>query len=270
MVRRIYDVRNLTAGGGDFPVTSGSWDDLIETITSTVAPETWSGNGGPGLLSVVDGKLVVLQSEAVQSQIGDVLSALETLRRVDPTAREGDEAPIIRLPLPTPLGARIEQALDTRIDFGFHNNPLKDVIGALQSQLHINIQADTKALADAGVTNDAEFSLDLRQVTAEFGLHQMLVEKDLGFIIDRDVLLITTADVAKTKKEIVVYPVGDLVYGDDSDTTGRADYDSLIETITSVVAPSSWDAGTGPGQIAVLADCNALVFNQTDDGPSAG
>ena len=46
---------------------------------------------------------------------------------------------------------------------------------------------------------------------------------------------------------------------------GQADFDSLIQLITSTVAPTTWDEVGGPGSIAPFATNLSLVVNQTQE-----
>ena len=120
-------------------------------------------------------------------------------------------------------------------------------------------------LTEVGISDEERLSAHSRRVPVREGLHQLFDPRDIGFIIDHDVLLVTTADVAKSTDVLGIYPVSDLVGPDDSDVKGGADDDSLIEAISSTVAPSSWGSGTGPGPIEPVGDREALVFPQTQE-----
>ena len=107
--------------------------------------------------------------------------------------------------------AKIIKALDEPTEMDFVETPLKDVIDSLKSRHGIEIQLDTKALTDAGVTADTPITKSLKGISLRSALRLMLAEHELAYIIDHEVLLITTADVAKTKTVTKVYPVADLV-----------------------------------------------------------
>ena len=66
---------------------------------------------------------------------------------------------------------------------------------------------------------------------------------------------------------VKVYPVADLLApaGGTPPEAGDYDYDSLVDTITSTIAPNSWQDVGGPGSIAVapFGRVNALVVSQT-------
>ncbi len=107
--------------------------------------------------------------------------------------------------------AKIIKALDEPTEMDFVDTPLKDVIDSLKTRHGIEIQLDTKALTDAGVTGDTPITKSIKGISLRSALRLLLAEKDLAYIIDHEVLLITTADVAKTKTVTKVYPVADLV-----------------------------------------------------------
>lgn len=139
---------------------------------------------------------------------------------------------------------------------------MKDVLASFQRSLGVPVALDSKALTDAGITGDTPISFVEPAISARMALDSMLATKDLNWIVQRDLLIITTADVAKTRTVIRVYPVADLVFTETADAY-EADFDSLIEVLTSTVAPSSWDSNGGAGSVAPFANSGALVISQT-------
>ena len=93
----------------------------------------------------------------------------------------------------------------------FVDTPLKDVVDQLKLQHGIEIQLDMKALTEASVSPDMPITKSLKGISLRSALRLMLGEKDLNYIIDHEVLLITTADKAKATVVTKVYPVADLV-----------------------------------------------------------
>ena len=61
-----------------------------------------------------------------------------------------------------------------------------------------------------------------------------------------------------------LYPVQDLV-GAINPTTGEIDFQTLVDTITGTVAPSSWDASGGAGSIEPFQIYKLLVVSQTQE-----
>ena len=59
-------------------------DDLIEVITTSIAPQTWNEQGGPGTICEYDGLLIINATSAVQTQVADLLDKIS----IRLTARE--------------------------------------------------------------------------------------------------------------------------------------------------------------------------------------
>jgi hypothetical protein len=67
------------AAGADSSLSSVTWDDLIDAITSTVNPDSWAENGGgAGQIQPVATTLVVLQTLDAQEKISHLLDALRS------------------------------------------------------------------------------------------------------------------------------------------------------------------------------------------------
>jgi hypothetical protein len=258
---QVYDVRKFTNSVNEFSPDPKPWARIAEIIKCSVAPASWNENGGAGSLRVLDGDMIVSQSDEHQSQIADLLSHLEAARQLSAGSNNRD-LPVV-LASAVSLSTRIDKALESRMDFEFTDTPLYDVVDMLKSKLDIWIQLDTKPLAEAGVTGEIKMSMQLMQTCAREGLQELLGTKNLDFVIDGDRLLITTADTAKTKTVTYLYPVGDLMVSADSDVTVENALGALAESISSSIAPSSWDNKGGVASIASFPPCKVLIVNQT-------
>jgi hypothetical protein len=134
--------------------------------------------------------------------------------------------------------------------------------------LHINVVLDHKALAEASIEEEVWISVHSDHRPLGEGLRLALRRHGLGSIaLADDTLQITTEENAAKHDVLCIYDVRDLVgYYNAPDPYGRAsyaDFDSLIDLITSTVAPSSWDSSGGAGQIAVFFGC--LFIPQTEE-----
>jgi hypothetical protein len=108
--------------------------------------------------------------------------------------------------------ARILKELDEPTDMDFVETPLKDVIQAISIRHNnIPIQLDVKAITDAGGSADTPITFQLKGISLKAALRLMLQEHELNFIIDHEVLLITSDTKAKEHVVTKVYPVADLV-----------------------------------------------------------
>ena len=111
---------------------------------------------------------------------------------------------------------RIQAALrePLKIPMEFIEQSLNDVIAELQDVYEIPIQFDTSALNDVAISTDTEVTINISNVTLRSALNLMLKQpdlQDLTYVIDEEVLLITTKDVADETLKVKVYPVADLV-----------------------------------------------------------
>ena len=107
--------------------------------------------------------------------------------------------------------AKILRVLDEPTTMEFIETPLRNVADQLKLQHGIEIQLDTKALAEINVTPDTPITKSIKGISLRSALRLMLAEHDMNYIIEDEVLLITTADKAKTTVVTKVYPVADLV-----------------------------------------------------------
>ncbi|MCA9233827.1 MAG: VWA domain-containing protein, partial [Planctomycetales bacterium] len=90
--------------------------------------------------------------------------------------------------------------------------PLNQITAALQEDYNIPIVFDKAALDTLAISPEVEITVNLSNITLRSALELMLKEvEDLTYIIDNEVLLITSADEAEQRLQVKVYPVADLV-----------------------------------------------------------
>ena len=160
---------------------------------------------------------------------------------------------------------RLEQALHRRGSIIAVEMPLRDFADRLSQQFGVPIALDWKNLEEAGVNQDAPINKRLDSIPLASILQHGLRDVELTFTIRNHVILITTPEETESKLTTKIYPVRDLVFtGVGRDGYGE-DYDSLIELITTTIAPSSWDEVGGPGSIGAFDNASSLVISQTDD-----
>ena len=152
---------------------------------------------------------------------------------------------------------KISAELEKHAQFDFVETPLHDVVVFLKDKHSLEIQLDDKALEEAGVGSDTPVSCKVKGISLRSALRLLLRPLDLAFVIDDEVLLITTTEVADMRLFTRTYPIGDLI--------GDNDYDSLIEVITTTVRPQTWDEVGGPGAISEMSAAGSLVISQTQD-----
>ena len=157
---------------------------------------------------------------------------------------------------------RIRRVLEKRDSFVLCDMPLIRFVPWLRERYGINVLLDRKALDDFGIDASTPISIDLLQATLESGLSHVLDEFELTWIVRHEALVITTPEEAEARLETRVYPVRDLVLVY-SQRPADAYYEGLMQVITSVIQPDSWDEVGGPGAIEAEVASLSLVISQT-------
>jgi len=239
--------------------------------------------------------------------------------------------------------ANIRRALERPVNVKFDKQPLSKVLDVLSNIARINIHIDPKGLAEEGITSNTlvSFSNSQEEISLKSVLHLILKEHGLNYVIQDEVLLITSDQIRDSEVTFRVYNVADLVIpipnfvptydiglpgairaahnalgygamgsaaGSQSPmptfaSTGRgtssasvlanrmtgpgssprqagqpagfgpggmgggsgAGFDSLIDLITSTIAPPTWDTVGGPGSIARFDTNLSLVISNTQE-----
>ena len=88
---------------------------------------------------------------------------------------------------------------------------MTEVIDSIKTRHNIPMIIDDKALADAGLDSSMTVNQDLRGISLRSGLKLMLNSLGLTYVINDEVLKITTPEAAENELIIRTYEVGDLV-----------------------------------------------------------
>jgi general secretion pathway protein D len=244
----------------------------------------------------------------------------------------------------SPAEQEIQKSLSKLVEAKFDERPLGEVLDTLSKMVGVNIHLDPQGLAAEGITTDAPVSLILTQpISLRSALDLVLKPKGLSYVIQSEVLLITSEQTRDKNTFANVYYVADLVvpipnfvpgynvglpaalreslnalgYGGQASAgmTGpltiakdeeqrlksgavpsgvlaqmagmqteggmrlppmaggpggmgggvQADFDALIDLITTTIAPESWTDVGGPGAIREFEANLSLVVSQTQD-----
>ncbi len=173
--------------------------------------------------------------------------------------------------------SEIEQQLDQERDMMFNDATLIDVQAFLESN-GIPAYLDVRALDDIGIGIDAPITFRHQSIRLRDGLHLLLKQLDLTWMVHHGRVVITNEEEAEDRLTTRVYDVRNLIelvpvsrwnggpLGQMT-TVYQYDFDSLINTIRSAVAPVSWDRVGGPGSINAYYTrrMRVLVVSQTYD-----
>lgn len=154
----------------------------------------------------------------------------------------------------SPAEQRIRAALAERTQIGFIDTPLQDAIDFLKELHKITILVDEDALAKAGLATDHPINLHVQDISLQSALRLMLGPHGLTYVIEDEVLKITTRARVEEKVVTHVYDVRALQQaGIDPQTLLR-----LVESGTS----GPWLKIDGVGG-AAEALSGGLVIRQT-------
>lgn len=132
----------------------------------------------------------------------DVWKALSERRKQNAT---------VDLKRTSPNERRIQRALSETTEVSFTDNPLEEALNYLEDLHHIEIWVDKQALQEEGVNSDQQVTLVLSGISLRSALRLMLEPLGLTYLIEDEVLKITTQAKADEKMSTRVYPVADLV-----------------------------------------------------------
>jgi len=242
----------------------------------------------------------------------------------------------------SPNEMRIKQALAKPVNVKFNQRPLGEVMATLSDIAGVNIFLDPQGMAAEGATSASVVTLELREpISLESALNLILQQHSLGYVIQNEVLRITSEQIKETDLQTEVYYVADLVvpipnftpsynmgvpaalarayqmagHGQHQNFLGggtspvmladtgapnqtsasvlaqlggsglnyrgaplpeqggpggmgggvQADFDSLINLISSTIAPETWDEVGGPGSLSGFDTNLSLVVSNTQD-----
>jgi len=160
---------------------------------------------------------------------------------------------------------QIERILDAPTVLKFEDTPLEDVAAAIERLHRIPVRVDERALDDMGIGTDAPVTITAHDTSLRNALRLILKPLDLTFAVSHDSIMITTPEESESTLTTALYPVTDLVRFRDAQGQVWEDYESLIEVITTTVAPVSWDVVGGPSSIEgfKVRRAETLVVSQT-------
>jgi VWA domain-containing protein len=94
----------------------------------------------------------------------------------------------------------------------YFGQPLSEIMNLLQEDYDIPIHIDTQQLDLLAISSEVEVTVNLRNITLRSALKLLLEQvEDLTYVIEDEVLKITTKDKAAETLQVKVYPVADLV-----------------------------------------------------------
>lgn len=112
----------------------------------------------------------------------------------------------------TEADIQIYRALKTKVDVNFEARPLAEVIHTLAAGAGVNVHLDRQGLAAEGITSDTPVTIRLTQpISLRSALNHILHELRLSYLVQDEVLKITSEQMRESDVYRQVYNVADLV-----------------------------------------------------------
>jgi hypothetical protein len=159
--------------------------------------------------------------------------------------------------------ARIEHALRGPLSangMDYADVPLEEVVNLLQEEYGIPIKINEAALEETGLDPSEPVTINVHNISLRSALRLMLNKLNLTYIIQNEVLHITTPSDVDAHLLTCVYDARPFLAATDD-----ASVKSLMDTIVACVSKDTWSRnGKGEAEIRFLKP-GLLVISQTQD-----
>jgi hypothetical protein len=163
----------------------------------------------------------------------------------------------------SPVVAKIEKALASPLrsaGFGFSDASLAHVVQVIEEEYGFPVRLDIPALDEIGIGPDEPVNFSMTGISLRSALRLMLQQLQLTYLIQNEVLLITTPEAADQELIICVYDVREI-----SGSAKEKDpaVDQLIDAIVSCVSTETWALNGGGEADVRWIKPGFLVVSQT-------
>ncbi|MBQ9455624.1 MAG: VWA domain-containing protein [Thermoguttaceae bacterium] len=111
----------------------------------------------------------------------------------------------------SPVDKKLMESLKEETSVSAFDTPLNEVIDKLKEQHGIEIQLDKTALEEESIDSEMPITLDVHGISLAAALRLMLTSNQMMYVIEDEVIKITTQTKAEESLSTRVYPVADLV-----------------------------------------------------------
>jgi serpin B len=260
---RTYDVTDLVVETSAKYPGRPSYASLMDFIQLGTRYENWESLSGPGsMVELTLGSkrvLTIRQTSAVHSKISRILAdvrlarELRTAGKPSPIHVNSDRSSAVLREV------AIRQALERPVGIEVRDRPLEELLAMIAREAKIPLVIETVKLTDEGVDPRKSVTLHYPQISIRAALKLLLEPVQLTWLIQNEVLFITTTGHAGDLIENRVYDVSEIAPRYRSEN-GRESYDitSLERLITTTILPESW--GPGHPDIGILRFPNTVVL----------
>lgn len=227
--------------------------------TVITRPQVRTVYGQPAKVSISDNPGHAFEIEVVVSDL------------VDPTKKNvskvGGEEKLHGTAIPEVVrrNQEIKESLKRQVSLHIDNEPLSAAVQGMSKLFSLNFHLDTTGLEDEGVTSATKVSINVESLTLHSTLKLLLEPLRLDYVVENEVIKITSRTRAEGELTVRTYVVADFVKKHDGEkhVFHAAKADKLVDLITKTIRPDSWDEVGGPGTIRTLETTYSLVVRAT-------
>ncbi len=169
--------------------------------------------------------------------------------------KKPEAEPSFHVVRPSSKEAEIREKLSKTVSVNFQKTTLNEAVDFLAQQNKVTFIVENQAFSNAGIDDMVPVDLVVSDVRLEFCLKMMLEPLGATYLVEDDVIKITTIEAADEKSFIRVYDISRLKYKTEPEVQ------KLVEAIKTTGNEFSWDSVGGIGQISILPNC--LVIKNT-------
>lgn len=165
--------------------------------------------------------------------------------------------PVITTPIgPNAARNHIEAQLATPTKCNFTDTPLSEALQFFGHLHNCNVLLDKSKLEEVAVAHDTPLTVEFSGITLASALNIMLEPLQLTYVIEDEVLKVTSRDAADNRYEVRIYDVKGLAIA------GITPQD-ISDAITLAISGAKWRTKDKAGGGAVVVIADALLINQT-------
>ena len=155
----------------------------------------------------------------------------------------------------------IKESLKRQVQLRFDGERLSAAIEQMSKQFGLNFHLDTIGLEEEGVTVSSVVSINVQSLSLHSTLKLLLEPLRLDFVVENEVIKITSRLRAEGEPTVRTYVVADFVkkHNGEKYVFDAVKTEKLVDLITKTIRPDSWDEAGGPGTIRTLETTFSLV-----------
>ena len=149
--------------------------------------------------------------------------------------------------------ARILASLDDETSIQFIETPLGEAMQNISDMHKIPIVIDRQSLEELGIATDVPVTLALEHVTLRSALRLMLRSLDLTYVIEHEVLMVTTAEASEQRRVIKMYRLPKAM---------QDKSEEIVEVMRETLSPTKWQSSGGTAAISALDNILIVSVNE--------